>query len=74
VAKKVKTAWFGKHVSVLLVNDKSVGGVLTEVTDDYIVLEQKGTETQVMLHAVVALQLAANEDAQSALHGPSVPP
>ena len=57
----IKTEWFGKQLSVLLSNGKSVTGELTEMTDRYIVLTRSGADTLVMVHAVVAVRLADSQ-------------
>jgi len=54
----VKVGWFGRQVTVLMVNDKSVSGELTEVSEHYIVVTRGTTDTQIMAHAVVAIRLA----------------
>ena len=57
MADVVKTGWFGRKVTVLMVNGKSLSGELSEVTDKYIVVETKsGKPTQVMVHAIVAIR------------------
>ena len=77
MAQIVKTEWFGRQVSVLMINGKSVTGELSEVTENYIVLTRGSSETQVMVHAIIAVRLAAEkEDEESsklAAEG-SVPP
>jgi sRNA-binding regulator protein Hfq len=62
----VRTAWFGKQISVLMVNGKTVSGELSEVTDRYIVLRVGNSQTQVMDHAIVAIRLAADKEVQQA--------
>ncbi|MGD2174297.1 MAG: hypothetical protein PVJ27_02755 [Candidatus Brocadiaceae bacterium] len=61
MASIVKTAWFGRRVSVLMVNDKTVTGTLSEVTDNYLILKRGGSETQVMFHAIIAVRPASEE-------------
>ena len=63
MAGLVKTAWFGKQVSILMVNGKTVTGELSEVTDRYVVLTINKAETQVMDHAIVAVRLAGDKEA-----------
>ncbi len=58
MAGVIKSGWFGKRVSVLMANDKSVSGVLSEVTENYIVLTQGGREIQIMCPAIIAVRLA----------------
>jgi len=65
MANVVKVSWFGKDVSVLMVNGKTVTGELTEVTDNYIVVNVGGVEMEVMVHAIIALRLAAGKEAPS---------
>ena len=62
MANVVKSSWFGRQVSVLLVSGKSVVGELSEVSDNYIVLTTKTGELQVMVHAIVAIRPAGPED------------
>jgi len=62
MAGLVKVGWFGKQVSVLMVNGKSVTGELSEVSDNYIVLTRGGVETQIMGHAIVAVRLAGDQE------------
>ncbi len=64
MARMVKTEWFGKQITVMMVNDKSLSGTLSEVTDNYIVIERDGTETQIMCHAIVAVRLAAEKEGE----------
>jgi sRNA-binding regulator protein Hfq len=54
----VKSSWFGRQVSVLLISGKSLTGELTEVSDHYIVLTTKTDETQIMAHAIIAIRPA----------------
>ncbi len=61
MAGLVKIGWFGRQISVLMVNGKSITGELTEVSEHYIVVTRGGSETQVMAHAVVAIRLADEE-------------
>jgi sRNA-binding regulator protein Hfq len=62
MANVVKTEWFGKQISVLMINGKSVTGELTEVTDNYIVLTVGSAQTQVMVHAIIAVRPASERD------------
>ena len=57
----VRSSWFGRELSVLLVSGKWVSGELTEVTDHYIVLSSDGGDTQIMVHAMVVVRLAGND-------------
>jgi len=57
MADVVKRGWFGRKVHVVLMNGKSINGEMTEVTDNYIIIEPEGKKpTQVMVHAIVALR------------------
>ncbi len=62
MASTVKTEWFNQRVKVLMMNDKSVSGTLSEVTDDYIVLTRGSAETQIMCHAIIAVRLAGEKE------------
>ena len=62
MAGLVKTTWFGKQVSILMVNGKTVTGELSEVSDRYVVVTANKTETQVMDHAIVAIRLAGEKE------------
>lgn len=59
MAGAIKAEWFGKPVTVLMMNGKSVTGELSEVTDNYIVLTVDTAQTLIMVHAIVAVRLAA---------------
>ena len=62
MANVIKTGWFGRKVTVMLMNGKSTTGELTEVNDNYLVLEgENGNETVVMVHAIIAVKLASSE-------------
>ncbi len=58
MADVVKTGWFARRITVLMVNGKSLTGTLDEVTDNYIVLARNGSQVQIMCHAIVAIRLA----------------
>jgi len=58
MADMIKSGWFGKRIRVLMANDKSVSGVLSEVTENYLVLTQGDSEIQVMCPAIIAVRLA----------------
>ncbi len=58
MANVIKPAWFARQIHILLVSGKSVTGELNEVTDNYVVLNTKDGEVQVMVHAIVAVRLA----------------
>jgi len=60
----VKTQWFGKQISVLMINGKTVTGELAEVTEDYVVLHVGGVQMQIMVHAIIAIRLATGKEAQ----------
>ena len=62
MARMMKAEWFGRQVTVMMVNGKSMTGTLSEVTDSYIVLTRNGTETQIMCHAIIAVRLAGGEE------------
>lgn len=62
MAGLVKTGWFGKQITVLMVNGKSISGELSEVDDDYIVVTRNGSETQIMGHAIVAIRLSGQSE------------
>jgi small nuclear ribonucleoprotein (snRNP)-like protein len=58
MANVVKTDWFGKRISVLMVNGETVSGELTEVSDHYVVLDTGKADVQIMVGAMVAVRLA----------------
>jgi sRNA-binding regulator protein Hfq len=62
MAGLIKTGWFGRQVSVLMVNGKSISGELSEVGEQYIVVTRAGSDTQVMAHAIVAIRLAGEKE------------
>ena len=62
MAQVIQTEWFGKQVSVLMTNGKSVTGELSIVTEHYIVLTRGGVETQIMVHAIIAVRLASEKE------------
>jgi sRNA-binding regulator protein Hfq len=62
MAGLVKTGWFGKQITVLMVNGKSMSGELSEVSEHYIVLTRGTSETQVMARAIVAIRLAGDAE------------
>ena len=64
MANVMKADWFGKNVAVLMVNGKTLSGELTEVAEKYIILDVGGTQTQVMVHAIVAVRLAGEKEPQ----------
>ena len=64
MAQVIKTEWFGRQISVLMVNGKSVTGELSEVTDSYIVLTRGSSETQVMVHAIIAVRAVAEKEGE----------
>ena len=62
MAQSIRASWFGRDVIVLMSNGKSIAGSISEATDTYIVLEDAGgNETQVMVHAIIAIKLAQNQ-------------
>ncbi len=62
MAQVIKTEWFGRQISVLMVNGKSVTGELSEVTDSYIVLARGSSETQIMVHAIIAVRVVSEKE------------
>jgi sRNA-binding regulator protein Hfq len=62
MAGLVKVGWFGRQISVLMVNGKSVTGELTEVSEHYIVVTRGGADTQIMAHAIMAIRLAGEKE------------
>jgi hypothetical protein len=64
MAGVAKTEWFGKQVSVLMVNNKTVTGELSETSDRYIVLTIGKSEMQIMVHAIIAIRPAGAPDVQ----------
>ena len=63
MADVVKRGWFGRQVHVVLSNGKSINGEMTEVTDNYIIVEPEGKNpTQIMVHAIVALRPVSEEE------------
>lgn len=55
-AEVVKSEWFGRELSVLLTNGKTVSGELTEVSPNFIVLDRDKGEVQVIKHAIILIQ------------------
>lgn len=51
----VRGGWFGRQVSVLLVNGKTIAGEVTEVTEHYVVLSRSNSEVQIMGSAIVLI-------------------
>jgi sRNA-binding regulator protein Hfq len=64
MATVIKTEWFGKQVSVLMVNGKTVRGELAEVTENYLVLNVGAVQMQIMVHAIIAIRLATGREPQ----------
>jgi sRNA-binding regulator protein Hfq len=64
MATVIKTEWFGKQVSVLMVNGKTVTGELAEVTENYLVLNVGAIQMQIMVHAIIAIRLATGREPQ----------
>jgi len=62
MAGLVKIGWFGKQISVLMVNGKSITGELTEVGEQYIVITRNGSDTQIMASAIVAIRAAGEKE------------
>mgnify|MGYP006309187193 CR=1 FL=1 len=66
MAQSIRATWFGRNVVVWLSTGKSVSGTISEATDTYLILEdQNGVETQVMVHAILAIKLADQQSEQS---------
>ncbi|MBS3764035.1 MAG: hypothetical protein ACLFWL_04600 [Candidatus Brocadiia bacterium] len=64
MADVVKSDWFGRDVTVLLENGKSMTGELSETSSNYIVLTtQSGDEVQIMVHAIVLIKSAGASSA-----------
>jgi len=64
MATVIKTEWFGKQISVLMVNGKTVTGELAEVTERYLVLNVGAVQMQIMVHAIIAIRLATGKEPQ----------
>jgi sRNA-binding regulator protein Hfq len=64
MATVIKTEWFGKQISVLMVNGKTVTGELAEVTENYLVLNVGAIQMQIMVHAIIAIRLATGREPQ----------
>jgi sRNA-binding regulator protein Hfq len=64
MATVIRTEWFGKQVSVLMVNGKTVTGELAEVTENYLVLNVGAVQMQIMVHAIIAIRLATGREPQ----------
>ncbi len=54
-ANVVKPAWFGRQLAVTLMGGESVRGELTEVSENYIILNTKVGEKLLMVHAIIAV-------------------
>ena len=61
MAKIIKTGWFGKQISIWLSTGKKVTGELTEVADEYLVIDRDGSDLQIMAHAIVAITSVDSE-------------
>ncbi len=77
MANVVKSGWFGRNVSVLLINGKTISGEVTEVTEHYVVLTRGKVEVQVMGSAIVVASAvekspADQSDKGSADSGPAL--
>jgi len=62
MAGVIRTGWFGKQLSVLMINNKTVTGELIETTDEYIVLMIGKSEMQIYVHAIIAIRLAGEAE------------
>jgi len=62
----LRGGWFGRQVSILLVNGKTVGGEVSEVTDHYIVLTRPGKPDVQVMGTAVVLVTAAETSATAA--------
>lgn len=58
MADVVKSEWFGRNINVLLTNEKKVSGELTQVSENYIILDGPQGEVQVMTSAIVLIRPA----------------
>ncbi len=58
MAGVVRTQWFGKQVTILMVNGKSVTGEISETSDQYLVLDVGKSQMQIFTHAIIAIRLA----------------
>lgn len=59
----VKPEWFGRQITVLMVNGKSVTGELAEVSENFIVINPaSGVETLIMVHSIVAIRPAQGQE------------
>jgi sRNA-binding regulator protein Hfq len=65
MANVVRGGWFGRQVSILLVNGKTISGEVSEVTEHYVVLTREKAEVQIMGSAIV-LATAAEKSADQA--------
>jgi sRNA-binding regulator protein Hfq len=66
MANVVRSSWFGRQVSILLVNGKTVSGEVSEVTEHYVVLTRPKGDVQIMGSAIViatAAEKNANDEA-----------
>lgn len=63
MATIVKPEWFGRKISVVMVNGKTLTGELAEVTDNFIVVEGTNNRpVQIMTHAIVAISPTGPEE------------
>ena len=65
MASIIKAGWFGRQVGVVLLNGKKVTGELTEVSDQFIVLNTGKSEVQIMGSAIMLVALAPARAAQA---------
>ena len=66
MANVVKSGWFGRQVSILLVNGKTISGEVSEVTEHYVVLTRGKSEVQIMGSAIVLATVSEKSAADQA--------
>ena len=77
MATVLRSDWFGRQVSVLLVNGKTISGEVSEVTEHYVVLTRGKSDVQIMGSAIVlatASEKSASDQAgqEAADSGPAL--
>lgn len=58
----LKAEWFGRKISILLVNDKTVSGEVTEVSSSYIILDTGSGQMQIMKNSIILIRPVDNGD------------
>lgn len=58
----LKAEWFGRQVSVLLTNDKTVSGEVSEVSPNYIILGTSKGEMQIMKDSIILIRPVIEEE------------